>query len=545
MNQNEQQTLKKTFHNEMITLYKRIRKELKYTPPQLFEMINKYGGYEASIKFIITDMNTFVFTLLWENQRLDLSIEALITKSCYETLFPEDVIKFCTKRLQDYNYAPKVLPTFETKESKIKNKKECTLEASRNDASLTDKQVVEEKQHTIYTADVMISINDWEQLFLNDIIFTSKNKDLIIRMFLMGGCFITPEILAIEEGYTSKYPFKEVITSIGKRIKSTLKIDFPNSVQGKAMPWHLLFVGWCESNVDFSWSLRPELMEALKSLIDMHQVSIEGIRVKSTPQMLQVTQPYSLPTLKVIETQCQEVEEEKELYDLENEDPSDLDEQEIPHLELEDMPFEDDLFNNSIDQIYCGSGRGEQEELIEKPKRDPLPSISMDDLIDSIFELEAPVQKNTAKESKALTQSKVSNKVSTAPVMHNSVEGIIVEAKEIKQPEIKPNTTPIARVAIQDDLEDTVNQRLVDLKASCIEYYGAVCDICGFDFGYTYGEEFEQLIEIYPVDGKKLDDLMETIDPQKDIIPICSNCKSVLMSQKPSIGIEELKKKIK
>lgn len=531
MNQNEQQTMKKTFHSEMITLYKRIRKELKYTPPQLFEMINKYGGYEAAIKFIITDMNTFVFTLLWENQRLDLSVEAFITKPCYETLFPEDVIKFCKKRLQDYNYAPKVLPVSEPKEVRTKTKKERTLEASQKDASLIEESVKKEKEHIIYSDESKLSVKDWENLFANDTIFTTKNKDLILRMYLMGGCFITPQILAVEEGYTSKYPFKEVVTSIAKRIKATLKIDFPNNVEGKSIPWHMLFIGWFESNTAFSWSIRPEFMMALENLVGTEQLTVEGIEVKTEAQTLKALAPYVIPDIKnqvektsdeanegVLSETEHSCDQEKEhvFFDEEFEDLA------IPSLELDDMPYEEELYDSSIETIYQSNNKGAVEEFVEKPKREPLSALSMDDLIDSLFDDDPP------------TIKKVEPAVKPTP----SKETAQLAPKAAKAAKIE-DAKPVAIT------EPVATKTLVDLKSACLEYYGAVCDICGFDFGYTYGEQFEQLIDIYPIDGQPISMRIDQVDPQKDIIPICSNCKAVLTNQEIPLKVEELKKRIK
>ncbi|MGL4346148.1 MAG: HNH endonuclease [Cellulosilyticaceae bacterium] len=527
MNQNEQQLLKKTFHNEMITLYKRIRKELKYTPPQLFEMINKYGGYEAAIKFIITDMNTFVFTLLWENQRLDLSVEALITKESYETLFSDDVLKFCQKRLQEYNYAPKILPII--KEKDLFQTKERVFDDTEKAISVDSKQETPQKEHIIYTQPLTITIQDWQNLFTNDTIFTAKNKDLLLRMYMMGGCYITHEALAQEEGYNSKYPFKEVITSIGKRIKAALKIDMPTNHENKAIPWHVLFIGWYEGATEFSWSLRPELRHAIAALLESDTITVQDLSVKTTAQMLEGATAYAIPELPTATAEevedCSHTTEEERVEDNNQIDevipheefiePADDDELLVPVLELDDLPFEDNIYD-SFDHLY---NTQHTDEVVDKPKREPLSAVSLDDLIDSIFDMDPPKQKKAE------------------PVKTQSV------ATKIEAPKQDVITKPVA-VAKPIEPPVTVNT-LEGIKTACLEYYGAVCDICGFDFGYTYGQDFEHLIEIYPVNVQCLEDHLETIDPQKDIIPICSNCKRVIESKSPKYTVEEVKNKMK
>ena len=81
-------------------------KELRYKSPRLMDLINKYGGYEAAVKYITTENNVQDFAVLWENERLDLSVEALITNNRYRQLFMEEIVKYCDRKLEEYSYAP-------------------------------------------------------------------------------------------------------------------------------------------------------------------------------------------------------------------------------------------------------------------------------------------------------------------------------------------------------------------------------------------------------------------------------------------------------
>ncbi|WP_063653418.1 HNH endonuclease [Aliivibrio fischeri] len=88
-----------------------------------------------------------------------------------------------------------------------------------------------------------------------------------------------------------------------------------------------------------------------------------------------------------------------------------------------------------------------------------------------------------------------------------------------------------------------VNQYERDPKArkACIEHYGIKCNICNFDFSKIYGSYGEGFIEVHHV--KPLNEIKSsyTVDPINDLIPVCSNCHSVLHRGKISLTIDEMK----
>lgn len=78
-------------------------------------------------------------------------------------------------------------------------------------------------------------------------------------------------------------------------------------------------------------------------------------------------------------------------------------------------------------------------------------------------------------------------------------------------------------------------------RQACIEYYGSLCQICSFDFSEKYGVYGEGYIEVHHI--KPLSEIKESyvLDPVKDLIPVCSNCHSILHRGKNPIAVEELK----
>ena len=79
-------------------------------------------------------------------------------------------------------------------------------------------------------------------------------------------------------------------------------------------------------------------------------------------------------------------------------------------------------------------------------------------------------------------------------------------------------------------------------REAAIRIHGTKCMICGFDFEETYGELGKGYIEVHHI--KPLSELEEevVIDPEKDLICVCSNCHRMLHRFKSYIiSVEELK----
>lgn len=81
-------------------------------------------------------------------------------------------------------------------------------------------------------------------------------------------------------------------------------------------------------------------------------------------------------------------------------------------------------------------------------------------------------------------------------------------------------------------------------RKECLEYYGYRCYVCGFDFEEYYGLIGKGIIEVHH--KKALHEIKETyvVNPIKDLIPVCSNCHTIIHHRNPKFEIEELKSKI-
>lgn len=103
-------------------------------------------------------------------------------------------------------------------------------------------------------------------------------------------------------------------------------------------------------------------------------------------------------------------------------------------------------------------------------------------------------------------------------------------------------------ILVEGAMKDIISnkyERNLKARSRCIAYYGTACQVCGFDFGAVYGEEFAGKIEVHH--RKPLYEIKENyvVNPIKDLIPVCPNCHLVLHSKKNGVyTIEELKKLI-
>lgn len=78
-------------------------------------------------------------------------------------------------------------------------------------------------------------------------------------------------------------------------------------------------------------------------------------------------------------------------------------------------------------------------------------------------------------------------------------------------------------------------------RKKCIEHFGLDCQICGMNFKEKYGDLGENFIHVHhkldiAIIGKEY-----SINPIKNLIPVCPNCHAMLHKRKPSYSVEELK----
>lgn len=86
-------------------------------------------------------------------------------------------------------------------------------------------------------------------------------------------------------------------------------------------------------------------------------------------------------------------------------------------------------------------------------------------------------------------------------------------------------------------------------RKKCIEHYfpdnkNYRCILCNFNFEEKYGSLGEKFIEVHHIESHTIQSKIKgkhEINPTKDLIPICSNCHSIIHREKPAISIERMK----
>ncbi len=67
------------------------------------------------------------------------------------------------------------------------------------------------------------------------------------------------------------------------------------------------------------------------------------------------------------------------------------------------------------------------------------------------------------------------------------------------------------------------------LRKQCIAEWGCVCQVCGFDFSKAYGDELgANFIEVHHLEPISTYDKEHPVDPINDLVPLCSNCHSMI-----------------
>lgn len=97
--------LENEFHNAMIAIYRDAKREINYNATRFFQMVSEHGGHMAARRLIASPEVSEGYTALWMQQRLDLTMEAMILReSKYHDLFSADELEICRKRLAAYKY---------------------------------------------------------------------------------------------------------------------------------------------------------------------------------------------------------------------------------------------------------------------------------------------------------------------------------------------------------------------------------------------------------------------------------------------------------
>lgn len=96
-------SLEDRFHREMLSIYEEA-KEFGYYPNYFLGMVVDRGGLSAAKHLISGSQLSDGFVRLWEEGRLDLSVEALALRDPWSPLFTQEELAEAHRRLIGVGY---------------------------------------------------------------------------------------------------------------------------------------------------------------------------------------------------------------------------------------------------------------------------------------------------------------------------------------------------------------------------------------------------------------------------------------------------------
>ncbi|MDE2125270.1 MAG: hypothetical protein KGJ62_01625 [Armatimonadetes bacterium] len=101
-------TLEQEFLQDMIGGDDILRKQYGYNATYFRQMVAEHGGVEAARLLLRSKDAQAGLTTLWELGRLDMSMEQLVLRAKYRSLFTEEERAIARKRLRDLGYEPRM-----------------------------------------------------------------------------------------------------------------------------------------------------------------------------------------------------------------------------------------------------------------------------------------------------------------------------------------------------------------------------------------------------------------------------------------------------
>lgn len=92
------------FDKELRKIHGIWKTDLKYNAARFIQMIDAQGGLNTAKALLDNQNYSEGLTRLWEEKRLDISMEATVLKEPWNNLFTEQQLKIAKIRLSDLGY---------------------------------------------------------------------------------------------------------------------------------------------------------------------------------------------------------------------------------------------------------------------------------------------------------------------------------------------------------------------------------------------------------------------------------------------------------
>ena len=92
------------FHHRMLQIHEQAKSECNYSASRFRNMVIDHGGLEAAKILLSSGGYSEGLTRLWEEKRLDISMEATVLKDPWRKLFTEEELAVATQKLEGLGY---------------------------------------------------------------------------------------------------------------------------------------------------------------------------------------------------------------------------------------------------------------------------------------------------------------------------------------------------------------------------------------------------------------------------------------------------------
>ena len=97
--------LQARFHEVMLGIYDEAS-TFGYRPSYFLRMVHEHGGVQAAEILLAGDSPSEGFVRLWEEGRLDISVEAMVLREPWRGLFADKQLREAYRRLAGSDYDP-------------------------------------------------------------------------------------------------------------------------------------------------------------------------------------------------------------------------------------------------------------------------------------------------------------------------------------------------------------------------------------------------------------------------------------------------------
>jgi len=94
--------LQSKFDAAMMDIYRRALDEANYKATQFLQMLHEHRGLGTAQILLDSPGVSEGYTALWERNRLDLTVEALILQPEWQGLFTDEQLRIARERLREY-----------------------------------------------------------------------------------------------------------------------------------------------------------------------------------------------------------------------------------------------------------------------------------------------------------------------------------------------------------------------------------------------------------------------------------------------------------